>query len=96
MRKGLFHVARPEFPSELADLGYPGDELMWNALNAVLAEADAKHYQIDQNPQDPPAHIFVWDCEYLGVRIYFKFKLKGTRAKPVLWFYSCHPAYFDK
>lgn len=94
MRQGLFHIGRTELPSELTDLGHPGDELMTKALNAVLGEAQAKFHQIDANPQNPPAHIFVWDSAFLGTRIYLKFKLKGTKAKPVLWLYSCHPAYF--
>jgi hypothetical protein len=94
MLKGLFHIGRSELPSELTDLGYPGDELMREALNAVLEEAHPKYYQNDSNPQDPPAHIYIWDSVFFGKRIYFKFKLKGTKAKPVLWLYSCHPAYF--
>jgi len=94
MRQGLFHIGRTELPSELTDLGYPGDELMRKALDAAFGEARAKYHQIDSNPQDPPAHIYVWDSAFFGTRIYFKFKLKGTKAKPVLWLYSCHPAYF--
>jgi len=94
MRQGLFHIGRTELPSELTDLGYPGDELMRKALNAVLAEARTEYHQIDPNPQDAPAHIYIWDSEFFGERIYFKFKLKGTKTKPVLWLYSCHPAYY--
>ena len=94
MRQGLFHIGRTELPNELTDLGYPGDELMRKALDAVFGEAQARYHQTDSNPQDPPAHIYVWDSTFFGTKIYLKFKLKGTKAKPVLWLYSCHPAYF--
>lgn len=95
LKQGLFHIGRIELPSELTDLGYPGDELMWEALCAALEEVRAEHCQADPNPQqNSSAHIFVWKSQYFGRRMYFKFKLKGTRNKPVLWLYSCHEAYF--
>jgi hypothetical protein len=94
MRQGFLHVGCAQLPNELADLGHPGDELMRKALIAVLGEARPEYYQIDRNPQDTPAHVYVWDSAFFDRRIYLKFKLMGTKAKPVLWLYSCHPAYF--
>ncbi|SPF49390.1 hypothetical protein SBA4_4050004 [Candidatus Sulfopaludibacter sp. SbA4] len=91
MKQGLFHPGRTELPSELSDLGYPGDELMREALCAAFEEAHPKCYQVDPDPQQPPAYIFVWHSTFFGRRIYL---LKGTRKKPVLWVYSCHQAYF--
>jgi hypothetical protein len=95
MQQGLFHIGRVELPSELTDLGYPGNDLMRDALCAALGEARTEHCRIDSNPHyDSPAHIFIWESQFFGRRMYLKFKLKGTRKKPVLWLYSCHEAYF--
>ena len=94
MKQGLFHPGRTELPNELSDLGYPGDEMMREALCAAFEEAYPNCHQADPNPKEPPAYIFVWHSAFFGRRIYLKFKLKGTRRKPVLWVYSCHQAYF--
>jgi hypothetical protein len=68
MRQGFFHVGRIELPNELADLGHPGDEFMREALIAALGEARPEYYRIDLNPQDPPAHIYVWDSVLFGMK----------------------------
>jgi len=94
LRQGLFHVGHTELPNQLSDLGYPGDELMRQALNAAFEEADASYSRVDPSPQGPPAHIYVWNSRFFCRRMYLKFKLAGTKKKPVLWLYSCHEAYF--
>lgn len=93
-KQGLFHIGHTDLPNQLSDLGYPGNELMLEALNAAFEEADASCNRVDPNPQDSPAHIYVWDSRFFRRRMYLKFKLRGTKKKPVLWLYSCHEAYF--
>jgi hypothetical protein len=94
MQQRLFHPGRTELPNELAELGWPGDQMMWEALCGAFEEVRVDFYQIDRNPQEPPAYIFIWESKFFGKRVYLKFKLKGTRRKPVLWVYSCHTAHF--
>jgi hypothetical protein len=81
-------------PNELSELGYPGDEAMFQALKSAFSEARPSHHRPDSNPQETPSHIFVWESKFFRCRMYLKFKLRGTQKKPVLWVYSCHPAYF--
>lgn len=90
----LYQIGDVELPNELAELGYPGEELMREALCSALNEVDQTLYCPDEHPQAPPAYIFIWESKHFGCRMYLKFKLKGTRKKPVLWIYSCHKAYF--
>jgi hypothetical protein len=77
----LFHIGHTELPNQLSDLGYPGDELMREALNAAFDEVDASCSRVDPHPQDPPAHVYVWHSRRFGRRMYLKFKLKGNRKK---------------
>src|ERR1017187_7104952 len=46
MKQRLFHPGRPELPNELAELGWPGDQMMWEALCAAFEEAHADYYQV--------------------------------------------------
>ena len=94
MRQHLFHVGHPQLAVELTDLGFAGNELMVEALNAAFTEVRPEDHQTDPKPEGRPAYIFVWDSVLFETKMYLKFKLMGTRAKPVLWLYSCHPAYF--
>jgi hypothetical protein len=53
MKQRLFHPGRTELPNELAELGWPGDQMMWEALCAAFEEAHADYYQIDRDPNSP-------------------------------------------
>jgi len=67
---------------------------MHKALCAAFDEATPESYNVDQAPQSTPAYIFVWQSTFFTRKMFLKFKLLGTRKKPVLWLYSCHEAYF--
>ena len=67
---------------------------MFQALKLAFSEATPDAYRHDPDPKTPPAYIFVWLSPGFGVEVYLKFKLKGTKHKPVLWIYSCHKAHY--
>jgi hypothetical protein len=95
VKDGLYHPENPEVASELTELGYPGDELMREAIQLAFNEVSPEAFQVDPAPQSTPAFIFVWHSQCFKRQMYLKFKLEGTRKKPVLWIYSCHGAHFD-
>ena len=90
--KQLFHIGDSEITNEVAELGYPGDEGMISALLSALDEVTEEHYRPPGEPHKIPGIPFVWDSKCFKTKMYLKFKLLGTKRKPVLWWYSCHPA----
>lgn len=90
-QKKLFHIGDVEIANELAELGYPGEEGNIEALMMALNEITPSHYRAPGDPDAIPGIPFVWKSACFGRGMYLKFKLKGTKKKPVLWWYSCHP-----
>jgi hypothetical protein len=91
-QKNLYHIGDPEIANEVADLGYPGDEGMVQALLIALNEVRPEDYRPTGQPDKIPGIPFVWNSKCFKSSMYLKFKLLGTKSKPVLWWYSCHPA----
>jgi hypothetical protein len=91
-RKSLFQIGDPEIANELAELGYPGEEAMLKALLTALDEVTPLDYRPSGQPDRIPGIPFVWSSKCFNTSMYLKFKLMGTKRKPVLWWYSCHPA----
>jgi hypothetical protein len=91
-QKNLYHIGDLELPNEVADLGYPGDDGMVRALLLALNEVMPKDYRPPGQPDKIPGIPFVWNSDCFKLRMYLKFKLLGTKSKPVLWWFSCHPA----
>ena len=85
-------VGDPEIANEVAELGYPGKEGMMKALLAALEEVGPDCYRPPGQPDTRPGIPFVWESKYFKTKMYLKFKILGTKSKPVLWWYSCHPA----
>lgn len=90
-QKNLFQIGDPEIANEIAELGYPGNEGMLNALLIALSEVKAEHYRPPARPDARPGVPFIWESKSFKTEMYLKFKLLGTKRKPVLWWYSCHP-----
>jgi hypothetical protein len=91
-RKNLFHIGDPEIANELAELGYPGEEAMVEALLTALDEVTTQNHRPPGQPDKIPGIPFVWSSKCFKTVMYLKFKLAGTKRKPVLWWFSCHPA----
>lgn len=90
-KKDLYHIGDPEMANELAELGYPGEEGMSQALLIALGEIEPEDYRPPRDPHPNPGIPFVWNSKCFNKRMYLKFKLVGSR--PALWWYSCHEAY---
>jgi len=91
-QKNLYQIGDPELANELAELGYLGEECMSEALLMALNEITPADYRAPGQPDDVPGIPFVWNSDCFNKNMYLKFKLRGTKKKPVLWWYSCHPA----
>jgi hypothetical protein len=91
-RKHLYHIGDPEIANELAELGYLGEESMTKALLIALSEVTPSDYRPPGEPDVVPGVPFVWNSKCFKTSMYLKFKLLGTKRKPVLWWFSCHPA----
>jgi len=89
--KNLFEIGDPEIANEVADLGYPGDEGMLKALTIALSEIVPENYRPPGQPHSNPGIPFIWESKSFKREMYLKFKLTGTKRKPGLWWYSCHP-----
>jgi hypothetical protein len=61
------------------------------ALLSALSEIAPKDYRPMKEPDRVPGIPFIWKSDCFGRSMYLKFKLLGTKRKPVLWWYSCHP-----
>jgi hypothetical protein len=90
-QKNLFQIGDAEIANE-AELGYPGEEAMQKALLTALEEVTPLDYRPPGQPDKIPGIPFVWSSKCFKTSMYLKFKLMGTKRKPVLWWYSCHPA----
>jgi hypothetical protein len=90
-QKNLFEIGDPEIANEIAELGYPGEEGMREALLIALSEITPEHYRAPGQPHKVPGIPFIWESKSFKIEMYLKFKLLGTKRKPVLWWYSCHP-----
>jgi hypothetical protein len=53
-----YHPENPEVASELTELGYPGDELMREAIQLAFNEVSLEAFQVDPAPQSTPAFLF--------------------------------------
>ena len=89
--QGFYHIGKPELSNEIAELGYHGDDGMVTALLKALNEITPEHYRPMKEPDHVPGIPFIWTSECFKTSMYLKFKLHGTKKKPVLWWYSCHP-----
>jgi hypothetical protein len=58
VKDGLYHPENPEVASELTELGYPGDELMREAIQLAFNEVSPEAFQVDPAPQSTPAFLF--------------------------------------
>lgn len=90
--KKLYHLGDQELANELAELGYPGDEGNVEALLIALSEITPENYRPTGKPDTIPGIPFVWHSKCFKRSMYLKFKLLGTKHKPVLWWFSCHPS----
>lgn len=93
-KKQLYEIGDSELANELAELGYLGDEAMNKALLIALSEVTPENYHPPAEPHENPGIPFVWNSICFEKRMYLKFKIKGTKHKPTLWWYSCHEAHF--
>lgn len=90
--KRLFHIGDPEIINELAELGYLTDVERMEGLLLALGEVGPENYRPTGQPDPIPGVPFVWDSKCFKTEMYLKFKILGTKNKPVLWWYSCHPS----
>ena len=88
----LYHIGDAEIANELADLGYAGEDAMQAALLTALGEITPEDYRAPGQPDAIPGIPFVWTSKCFKRCMYLKFKILGNKNKPVLWWYSCHPA----
>lgn len=99
VRRGCYDLT-PKAAGELAELlnslGRAGPDEAREALEAIMQEVDASHYRAPRNPERVPGIPFIWDSKYCGKELYFKFKLVGSRKKPRMVIFSCHPPNFPR
>jgi hypothetical protein len=65
------------------------------ALAAVLGEVPAENYRPPKELHDPPGIPFVFESRYFGRTIYLKIQIAGSRKKPTVLVWSCHPPDYD-
>jgi hypothetical protein len=75
----------------LNSLGKAGQHEMEEALQTILQEIRPADYRAPRDPEPVPGISFIWVSKYFGKEVYFKFKLVGSRKKPLMVIYSCHP-----
>jgi hypothetical protein len=92
-----FVQANPQLAVDLARLGYVDDEAMKVALTAALHEVTPDDHREPSQPHRNPGFPFQWKSVFFNNQaMYLKFKLEGTRKKPVLWMWSCHEQHFGR
>jgi hypothetical protein len=88
--RGLYHIGNVQIIADLADFGYPGGDAMQEALMMALGEISPIHHRPMKEEDAIPPIPFVWNSTCFRKRMYLKFKIEGTKHKPVLWWFSCH------
>ena len=95
-----FYELTPGAVCQLAELlnsiGSAGQDEAHAALEAIVNELETSHYCPPRNPEPVPGIPFIWVSKYFGRELYFKFKLVGSRKKPRMVIFSCHPPDFSK
>jgi hypothetical protein len=99
VRRGVYDLT-PNAAGELAELlnslGRAGPDDVREALEAIMRELDTSHYRPPRDPERVPGIPFIWDSRYFGKPLYFKFKLVGSKKKPRMVIFSCHPPDFSR
>jgi hypothetical protein len=95
MKKG-FAVRTPKFNDELREhFGLVGPEAREAVLD-ILAELPPESYEPPVELAQPPGYPFIFECERLKKRVYFKFQVAGGPRKLQVLFWSCHPPLFRR
>lgn len=84
-----------QFIDDMRERGFVGAEVR-EALLKILSETPAENYRPPRNVHNPPGYPFIFDCRTAGCEIFFKLQIEGSRQKPRVLFWSCHPPVRDE
>jgi len=79
-----------QFVDDMRALGFVGAAVL-DALLKILAETPPERYRPPRKLGNPPGYPFIFHCGTAGREVYFKFQIEGSRKKPRVLFWSCHP-----
>ena len=79
-----------QFNDDMRERGFVGPEVR-EALLKILGEIRPESYRPPRKLRNPPGYPFIFQCRYTGCELYFKFQIEGSRNKPRVLFWSCHP-----
>lgn len=87
--RGAAHRTQ-QFIDDMRERGFVGLE-MREALLKILAETPPECYRPPRKLGHPPGYPFIFHCKTAGCEVYFKLQIEGSRKKPRVLFWSCHP-----
>jgi hypothetical protein len=85
-----FEFRTSQFTDDMRERGFVGVEVREALLN-ILDETPPESYRPPRLLGNPPGYPFIFRCRTTGGKVYFKLQIEGSRKKPRVLFWSCHP-----